>query len=83
MIVKERNHSAQPVIGIAADSGFSTLFVDKYLMNQEIGFGSRLLQILEEEEIPFEHTPTGIDNISVIIRSSFSLKIKKHVSSNG
>ena len=39
MIVKERNHSAHPVIGIAADSGFSTLFVDKYLMNQEIGFG--------------------------------------------
>ena len=43
MIVKERNHSTHPVIGIAADSGFSTLFVDKYLMNQEIGFGRRLL----------------------------------------
>jgi aspartate kinase len=71
MIVKERNHSTHPVIGIAADSGFSTLFVDKYLMNQEIGFGRRLLQILEEEEIPFEHTPSGIDNISVIIRSKF------------
>ena len=77
MIVKERNHSAHPVIGIAADSGFSTLFVDKYLMNQEIGFGRRLLQILEEEEIPFEHTPSGIDNISVIIRSSFLTKDKE------
>ncbi|MEK5040601.1 aspartate kinase [Sporosarcina sp. FSL K6-3457] len=71
LIVKERNNSAQPVIGIAADDGFSTLFVDKYLMNQEIGFGRRLLQILEEEEIPFEHTPSGIDNISVILRSKF------------
>lgn len=71
MIVKERDHSDQPVIGIAADSGFSTLFVDKYLMNLEIGFGRRLLQILEEEEIPFEHTPSGIDNLSVIIRSNF------------
>ena len=29
------------------------------------------MQILEEEEIPFEHTPSGIDNISVIIRSKF------------
>ncbi|MBE1557052.1 aspartate kinase [Sporosarcina limicola] len=70
-IVKERDHSDQPVIGIAADSGFSTLFVDKYLMNQEIGFGRRLLQLFEEEEIPFEHTPSGIDNLSVIIRSEY------------
>ena len=71
LIVKDRNHSAQPVIGIAADSGFSTLFVYKYLMNQEIGFGRRLLEILEDEGIPFEHTPSGIDNLSVIIRSKY------------
>ena len=71
LIVKDRDHSAQPVIGIAADSGFSTLFVYKYLMNQEIGFGRRLLEILEDEEIPYEHTPSGIDNLSVIIRSKF------------
>ena len=71
LIVKDRDHSAQPVIGIAADSGFSTLFVYKYLMNQEIGFGRRLLEILEDEEIPYEHTPSGIDNLSVIIRSEF------------
>ena len=40
-------------------------------MNQEIGFGRRLLEILEDEEIPYEHTPSGIDNLSVIIRSNF------------
>ncbi len=71
MIVKERDCGTQPVVGIAADDGFTTLFVDKYLMNIEIGFGRRLLQILEEEEIPFEHTPSGIDNMSVIIRDTF------------
>lgn len=71
MIVSERNHSDNPVVGIAADDGFSTLFVYKYLMNQEIGFGRRLLQILEEEGIPFEHTPSGIDNLSVIIKDEF------------
>ncbi|ARJ39077.1 aspartate kinase [Sporosarcina ureae] len=68
MIVRDRDHSLQSVVGIAADKGFSTLFVAKYLMNLEIGFGRHLLQILEEEEIPFEHTPSGIDNLSVIIR---------------
>lgn len=70
-IVREREYSKQPVIGIAADSGFSTLFVSKYLMNLEIGFGRRLLEILEDEDIPFEHTPSGIDNLSVIIRSKY------------
>lgn len=69
MIVRNRDNTIQPVIGIAADKGFSTLFVDKYLMNLEIGFGRHLLQILEEEEIPYEHTPSGIDNLSVIIKS--------------
>ncbi|ANU10277.1 aspartate kinase [Planococcus antarcticus] len=69
MIVAERNHSLRPVTGISADSGFSTLYVSKYLMNREIGFGRRLLQILEDEEISYEHIPSGIDNLSVILRS--------------
>ncbi|WP_033541960.1 aspartate kinase [Planococcus sp. CAU13] len=69
MIVAERDHNKRPVTGISADSGFSTLYVSKYLMNREIGFGRKLLQILEDEEISYEHIPSGIDNLSVIIRS--------------
>lgn len=69
MIVKERDYSKMPVTGISADSGFSTLYVSKYLMNREIGFGRKLLQILEDEEVSYEHIPSGIDNLSVIIRS--------------
>ena len=37
-------------------------------MNREIGFGRRLLQILEEEGLSYEHTPSGIDNMSVILQ---------------
>ncbi len=69
MIVAERDHSLRPVTGISADSGFSTLYVSKYLMNREIGFGRKLLQILEDEAISYEHIPSGIDNLSVILRS--------------
>ncbi|WP_203332281.1 aspartate kinase [Planococcus beigongshangi] len=69
MIVAERDYSRRPVTGISADSGFSTLYVSKYLMNREIGFGRKLLQILEDDEISYEHIPSGIDNLSVIIRS--------------
>ncbi|RHW37624.1 aspartate kinase [Lysinibacillus yapensis] len=61
---------SHPVTGISADSGFSILYVSKYLMNREIGFGRKLLQIIEEEKISYEHTPSGLDDISVIIRST-------------
>lgn len=76
-IVKERDYNKQQVIGIAADSGFTTIYVDKYLMNLEIGFGRRLLQIFEEEEISYEHTPSGIDNLSIIIRTRYLPKSKE------
>ncbi|MFJ8066606.1 aspartate kinase [Psychrobacillus sp. NPDC096426] len=68
-IVAERKANQRPVTGISADNGFSILYVSKYLMNREIGFGRKLLQILEEEHISYEHTPSGLDDISVIMRS--------------
>lgn len=68
-IVAKRKVNKRPVTGISADNGFSILYVSKYLMNREIGFGRKLLQILEEEHISYEHTPSGLDDISVIIRS--------------
>ena len=39
-------------------------------MNREVGFGRKLLQILEDENISYEHTPSGLDDISVIMRSN-------------
>lgn len=67
-IVPNRQSVTGPVAGIAGDEGFCSIYVSKYLMNREIGFGRRLLQILEEEALSYEHTPSGIDNISVILR---------------
>ncbi|MGM0523222.1 MAG: aspartate kinase [Bacillota bacterium] len=69
MIVSEKRDANQAVVGIASDAGFVSLYVSKYLMNREIGFGRRLLNILEDEGISFEHTPSGIDDLSVIIRA--------------
>ncbi len=59
-----------PVVGIAATDGFCSVYISKYLMNREVGFGRRMLQIFEDEGISFEHTPSGIDNMSVIVRES-------------
>ncbi|WP_120192353.1 aspartate kinase [Sinobaca qinghaiensis] len=70
MIISEREYALNPVIGIAADKGFSTLYVRKYLMNREVGFGRRLLSIIEDEGISYEHIPSGIDDTSVILDNS-------------
>lgn len=75
-VVPTRELTGRPVTGISVDSGFSTLYVSKYLMNREIGFGRKLLQIVEEEGISYEHTPSGLDDISVIMRSA-QLTIEK------
>jgi len=68
LIVHERSIQNGPVTGIASDKGFCSIYVGKYLMNREIGFGSRLLRILEENGLSYEHTPSGIDDISIILR---------------
>ena len=67
-IVSKRENENDPVVGIASDKGFCSIYVRKYLMNREIGFGRRLLQILEEYNLSYEHLPSGIDDISIILR---------------
>ncbi len=68
MIVPEHRQVSSRVVGIASSAGFCTLYVSKYLMNREVGFGRKLLQLFEEEGISYEHTPSGIDDMSVILK---------------
>src|SRR5699024_9845133 len=56
MIVSEKEPTKDCVSGIASDDGFCSLYVSKYLMNRELGFGRKLLQILEDESRSEEHT---------------------------
>ncbi|MBQ7168460.1 MAG: aspartate kinase [Synergistaceae bacterium] len=59
-----------PVTGIAGRKGFTSIRIEKSQMNGETGFGARLLYIFARNSIPFEHCPTGIDTISVVVSSS-------------
>ncbi len=77
MIVPERKYQHGEVVGIASASGFSTIYLSKYMMNREVGFGRHLLHILEEEQLSFEHVPSGIDSMSVILRSAPLTKHKE------
>ncbi|MBQ8312203.1 MAG: aspartate kinase [Clostridia bacterium] len=60
--------TAVPTItGIFGHKGYSVISVEKAMMNAELGFGRRVLQVLEEEGISFEHLPTGIDTMCVVV----------------
>ena len=80
MIVQTRRVTPGTIIGVAGAGGFTNIIVDKYMMNREIGFGRRLLQILEEEGISYEHMPSSIDSVCVVIRDkNFTPVVEKRV----
>ena len=55
------------ITGVAGHQGFSVVAIEKAMMNSEIGFGRKVLQIFEECNISFEHMPSGIDSLSVVV----------------
>ncbi len=78
MIVPTAEDPTTKVItGIAGKKGFSVITIEKDMMNSELGFGRRVLEVLEKEGISFEHLPSGIDTMSVIV-STASLEGKRN-----
>lgn len=67
-IVASRNNTNGPVIGIANDKGFCSIYISKYLMNREVGFARKVLSILEDYHISYEHMPSGIDDLTIVLR---------------
>ncbi|MFC0425073.1 aspartate kinase [Lactiplantibacillus plajomi] len=55
-----------PVTGIASSSSFCSLYLRKYLLNKEVGLGRKILTILENHHISYEHMPSGIDDLTII-----------------
>ncbi len=53
--------------GIAGKKGFCTVLISKAMMNSEIGFGRKVLQAFEENQISFEHMPSGIDTMTIVV----------------
>ena len=58
------------ITGVAGLRGFSFINIEKDMMNAEVGFTRRVLDVLEDHELTFEHLPTGIDTMSVAIRTA-------------
>ena len=68
MIVASAEGAGKNVItGIAGKPGFSSITIEKDMMNSEVGFTRKVLSVLESEGISFEHMPSGIDTLSIIL----------------
>ena len=57
------------ITGIAGKKGFSTINIEKAMMNNETGFGMKVLQVLFNNGLSFEHMPSGIDTMSITVSS--------------
>ena len=71
IVASSSEYDAEKIItGVAGKKGFSVITIEKDMMNSEVGFGRKVLEILEDNEISFEHLPSGIDNMSIVISSA-------------
>ncbi len=84
MIVETAPEDTSPYVitGIAGKRGFVTVTIEKDMMNAELGFGRKVLEVFENNGISFEHMPSGIDTLSVIVhKDEFEAKEDKIIRS--
>lgn len=71
MIVESTSKKPEHIItGIAGKKGFSAVNIEKDMMNSEVGFGRKVLEQFEKQGLSFEHMPSGIDTMTVIVQQS-------------
>ncbi|MCQ2551160.1 MAG: aspartate kinase [Clostridia bacterium] len=63
----EQPGGKQVIAGIAGSKDFTVIALYKNMMSSERGFVRRILGILDDYNINFEHLPSGIDTVSVVM----------------
>lgn len=58
------------ITGVAGKKDFVAINIEKEMMNSEIGFGRKVLQVFEDNGISFEHVPSGIDTMTVFVHQT-------------
>ncbi|MBQ3924811.1 MAG: aspartate kinase [Firmicutes bacterium] len=67
IITAEMEPSDKIVSGIAGHKDFTVIAIYKHTLNSEVGIIRKLLSVLEDNNISFEHMPSGIDTVSLVI----------------
>ena len=82
-IVESTCHQSKYTItGIAGKKGFVSVNIDKDMMNSEVGFGRKVLQVIEEAGLSYEHTPSGIDTMNVIVELNSFIEHEQEILAN-
>ena len=69
------------ITGIAGTDGFAAITVEKAMMNSEIGFCRKVLEVFEKNGVSIEHMPSGIDTMSIFVnKDTFEEKEQKILS---
>jgi len=58
------------ITGVAGKKGFCAINIEKDMMNAEVGFGRKVLNVFEDNDISFEHMPSGIDTMTIFVHQS-------------
>lgn len=74
-----RESLSHTITGIAGRRGFSTINIEKAMMNSEKGFGMKVLKVLYDHGVSFEHMPSGIDTMSITVDSESLTPVKDKV----
>ena len=71
IVAAAQDYDSEHIItGVAGRRGFTVITLEQDMMNSEVSFGRRVLEIFEEYGISFEHLPSGIDTMSVVLETS-------------
>ena len=67
------------ITGIAGKKGFCAINIEKAMMNAEVGFGRKVLQVFEKYGISFEHMPSGIDTMTIMVHQDEFVEYEQSV----
>ena len=75
----EKYDTKNIITGIAGKKGFSAIHIEKDMMNAEVGFTRKILSVLEEKNISFEHLPSGIDTMTIILKTEYLEGLREQI----
>lgn len=55
------------ITGIAGKKDFASITVEKAMMNSEVGFCKKVLEVFDGNDISIEHMPSGIDTMTIFV----------------
>lgn len=81
LIVPETHFQpTQTITGVASSTRFAALYLHRYLLNKEVGFTLKLLQVFKKYNVSYEHMPSGIDDLTVIFdKTQFDDELVHHM----